>query len=414
MKILQVSQLTQQIKSFLESHFTQVLVEGEVSRPTYHTSGHLYFTLKDAKSVINVVMFRSDVQKLSCKIKDGQRVVVEGRVGVYPPQGAYQLYAKGIKLAGEGELRLAFEQLKKRLEKEGYFAKKRPIAAFVHSIAIVTSKESAALQDMLHIINKRWPLVKVFVVDTLVQGKEAAAQIAEAMRVADGLGVDVIVVGRGGGSVEDLWCFNEEVVAEAIFNTKTPVVSAVGHEIDYVISDYVADYRAPTPSAAMQMILPDRDEVLQNLDALQEQLSRQIASIIALKAQELKHLQKALLHLSPHTRIASSLQELSSLQTTLKQAIHMRLTHKEQLLPQIRATLHTALHTLLHQKQKELDNLKEKISLAFENKKTPSTFAQVVKSGKPISLKELEVADEFELQDLHYKIRAKVIKKDAL
>ena len=413
-KILQVSELTQQIKNLLESHFTQLFVEGEVSRPTYHTSGHLYFSLKDDKSVIRVVMFRSDLANVPFRVEEGQKLIVGGRIGLYSPRGEYQLYAKELHPAGEGSLQIAFKQLKERLEKEGYFAKNRPIPDFVQTIAIVTSKTSAALQDMLRVANKRWPLVKIYVVNSLVQGKEAALELAEAIKIADSLGADVMIVGRGGGSLEDLWCFNEEIVAKAIFEAKTPVVSAVGHEIDYVISDFVADLRAPTPSAAMEMILPDRMEILQMLDILQERMHKRILSVLTLKEQDLLYMQRSLQQLSPQKKIALYLSQMQSLRATMQQAIHMQLSHKAQLLPQIKNSLQNSMQSILHKKYQELEHLHQKLQFAFESKKTPPAFAQVIKDGKPTSLENIAVGDTIELQDLSYRLTAQVKGKDAL
>ncbi len=414
MNVLQVSELNEQIKNLLESHFQVLYVEGEVSRPTYHTSGHLYFSLKDNESVIRCVMFRSNLQRVPFRVEDGQKLIVTGKLGVYKPRGEYQLYALELHPAGEGALQLAYEQLKKKLQAKGYFENKKPIPQIVRSIAIVTSRTGAALQDMLRIINKRWPLVKVYVVDSLVQGKAAAAELARRIKVADSLGADVMIVGRGGGSIEDLWCFNEEVVAEAIHTAKTPVVSAVGHEIDFVISDFVADLRAPTPSAAIEMILPDRAEMLLHIDTMMDRLSKRIATILHTKEQGLRHLVQSLAHLSPARRLDALRLDIAATQNALAQRIDTIIEQRAAQIPQLRSALEATMRQNLQAKSSELTLLAQKLTTAIKAKEPPKGSAQVVREGKPTELSQLAVGDAIELQDLHTKVAAKVLKKDAL
>ncbi len=412
--ILAVSELNEQIKSLLESHFTQIFVEGEVSRPVYHTSGHLYFSLKDQKSVIKCVMFRSDLQHLPFRIEDGQNIIVGGRIGIYTPRGEYQLYAKELHPAGEGALQLAFEQLKKRLAQKGYFDqnRKKPIPPFVTSIALVTSKTGAALQDMLRIIQKRWPLVRVYVIDTLVQGKEAASMIARSIEIADALGVDVIVVGRGGGSLEDLWAFNEEEVADAIYHAHTPVVSAVGHEIDFLISDFVADLRAPTPSAAMEMILPDREEILLTLDTMMSRFDDFLNKIIHTKEQQLLYMQKSLQQLSPYKRVEFSLNEIANLKSRLHHLIALKIQQMQSALAPLKLSLDSAIEQVLTRKKGDLAMVKQRLEMAMESKKIPQKTAQVIKDGKPVTLEDLQVADEILLEDFTSRVKAKVLEKE--
>ncbi|BCD59766.1 MULTISPECIES: exodeoxyribonuclease VII large subunit [unclassified Nitratiruptor] len=416
MNVYTVSQLNEQIKNLLESHFVEVYVEGEVSRPTYHTSGHLYFSLKDEKSVIRCVMFRSALAKVPFRVEDGQKLIVAGKIGVYKPRGEYQLYATELHPSGVGSLQLAFEQLKAKLEKKGYFASelKKPLPDFIQTIALVTSQTGAALQDMLRIIQNRWPLVKVYVVDTLVQGSDAAPMIARSIAYADGLGVDVIVVGRGGGSLEDLWPFNEEIVADAIFEAKTPIVSAVGHEIDFLISDFVADLRAPTPSAAMEMILPDRQEMLMHLDLLMQRLTKRMQTILQLKTQELDHLQNSLFQLSPQKRLEFYEKEITIMKERMKETITVILKNSSHEIPHLKTLFDQKIEWIWKQKQQDLTSLQQKLTMAMEAKKIPKNSAQMVKNGKPVSLEDIDVGDEVELQDLHYKALAKILSKDAL
>ncbi|MDR2636164.1 MAG: exodeoxyribonuclease VII large subunit, partial [Campylobacteraceae bacterium] len=239
-----VAELNRQIGALLESTFLHVRVEGEISRPTYHSSGHIYFTLKDNESAVSCVMFKGNAKGLKFALEEGLKVIADGSVTVYVPRGSYQINCLHVEPSGVGALAKAYEQLKIKLEKKGYFENKKPLPRFPSSIAVVTSATGAAWQDILKVAAKRWPLAKLILIPSLVQGEGAAASISRSVQKADTLGCDVMIVGRGGGSIEDLWAFNEEIVADAVYHAKTPIVSAVGHEIDYVISDFVADVRA--------------------------------------------------------------------------------------------------------------------------------------------------------------------------
>jgi exodeoxyribonuclease VII large subunit len=267
-RALSVTELTRRIKHSLESSFSSVVLQGEISNLKRHTSGHIYFTLKDENSQIAGVIWRSRVAALSVIPEDGARVVVTGRVTVYEVRGTYQIDVSSLRLAGIGELQVAFEYLKRKLATEGLFdqEKKKTIPRFPGVIGIVTSSTGAALQDMLNVLARRFPAVEVILRPTLVQGAGAADDIVAAISDMNELGhVDVMIVGRGGGSIEDLWPFNEERVARAIFASAIPVISAVGHEIDFTIADFVADLRAPTPSAAAELAVPDKSAILANL-----------------------------------------------------------------------------------------------------------------------------------------------------
>ena len=298
MKPISVTQLNNQIKSILESHFEIVLVEGEVSKVTYHSSGHLYFTIKDENSSINCAMWRSNLSKMKFELKVGDKVLIYGAINLYVPRGEYKLIAQSIEPSGIGALQLAYERLKEELSKLGYFDedRKKPLPKFPKKIAIVTSSTAAALQDMLRIANKRWRLTKFYLFNTLVQGEGAAEDIARKIKMADefvfedGSKFDLIIVGRGGGSKEDLWPFNERVVADAIFEAKIPIISAVGHEIDYLISDFVADKRAATPSNAIEIALPDSNEILMMIDDMINAFNFKFENILFKKEKQLKHL----------------------------------------------------------------------------------------------------------------------------
>ena len=416
MNILSVSELNEKIKNLLESHFVEVLVKGEISRPTYHSSGHLYFSLKDNESSLKCVMFRSFVSKLSFRVEEGASVIVGGRIGLYKPRGEYQLYATSIVPSGVGSLALAFEQLKKRLAAKGYFDKKykKEIPKFINSIAIVTSKTAAALQDMLRVANKRWPLLKLYIINTLVQGKDAPQDIASSIKIADSLGVDIIIVGRGGGSLEDLWAFNEEVVADAIFEAKTPIVSAVGHEIDFLISDFVADIRAPTPSAAMEIILPDKEEMLLYIDSIQEQLKNIINRVFKEKEELLKHLFLSFEHNSPNKRLQFYSNEILALKKEINSAYEFLLQKKSSYPKELKANLKQIMNQVLIYKKSSYESLKERLDAIYESKRAKKGFAQVIKDSKIVDLEDLTIGDIFELQTQEIKVEAKVLKKSKI
>ncbi|MBN1398850.1 MAG: exodeoxyribonuclease VII large subunit [Bacteroidetes bacterium] len=269
--VVTITELTRQIKQSLETGFPRVWVEGEISNYKKHTSGHLYFTLKDEGAQLSAVMWRSRVPYLAFPPEDGMKVIARGSITVYPPRGNYQLDIEQMQPAGIGELQLAFERLKKKLAAEGLFdaEHKKPIPEFPECIGIVTSETGAALQDILSVLSRRQPSVNVILAPVKVQGAGSAEEIAEAIKQLNQYGgIDVMIVGRGGGSLEDLWAFNEEIVARAIYASKIPVISAVGHEIDFSISDFTADLRAPTPSAAAEIAVRDRKELLEEISNL--------------------------------------------------------------------------------------------------------------------------------------------------
>jgi exodeoxyribonuclease VII large subunit len=274
-RVLSVTDLTVRIRDRLEAEFFEVWVEGELSNCRVWNSGHLFFTLKDAASQIRGFMFRSSLRYLKFKPADGLRVVVRGKVSVYEPKGEYQIVCEHLEPQGLGALQLAFDQLKKRLQTEGLFdaARKRPLPALPRKIGVVTSIEGAAIRDILNVLSRRYPNARVVISPARVQGEGAAGDVARALRaVARVRDVDVVIVGRGGGSIEDLWAFNEEVVARAIAASTVPVISAVGHETDTTIADFVADRRAPTPSAAAEIVVSAREEFFARIAALQLRL----------------------------------------------------------------------------------------------------------------------------------------------
>jgi exodeoxyribonuclease VII large subunit len=296
-RVLSVSQITAAIRSAIESQFCDVWVEGEISNcRTWHT-GHIYFTLKDETAQIRAVMFRAASHYLRFKPEDGLHVVARGRLGVYDAKGEYQIVCEHLEPKGVGALQLAFEQLKKKLKAEGLFeqARKRALPALPRKIGIVTSLDGAALRDMIKVLRRRHPNVHLVIRPTRVQGDGAATDIVRSLRaIVKVSGVDVVIVARGGGSAEDLQPFNEEVLARGIVDSPTPVISAVGHEVDFTIADFVADVRAPTPSAAAEIVVAAKDEFCRRIDALKLRLDAAARAKIARKQQRYRTLHLAL------------------------------------------------------------------------------------------------------------------------
>ena len=282
-QVFSVSELTAELRDVLETRFAEVWVEGELSNAKIWTTGHLYFTLKDSGSQIKGVMFRSALRYLKFKPEDGLHVIVRGRVSVYDPKGEYQIVAEHMEPHGYGRLQLAFEQLKKKLAAEGLFdtARKRPLPALPRRIGIVTSIDGAALRDIIRVLRRRYPNAHLVIAPSRVQGEDSSGEIVRALRqVARIDDVDVIIVGRGGGSLEDLWAFNEERVARAIAACPVPVISAVGHETDFTIADFVADLRAPTPSAAAELVVRRKDEFYGHITNLSDRLAASVRARI--------------------------------------------------------------------------------------------------------------------------------------
>ena len=319
--IYKVSELTRDIRMILEDSFPNIWVEGEISTLRTPQSGHIYFTLKDEKAQLKCVFFRRDNINLNFKLEEGLACIIYGRISVYDQGGQYQLYVKKIEPRGKGALQLAFEQLKKKLEKEGLFDKnrKRPIPFLPQRIGIVTSSTGAALRDILNIINRRYANVHIIVRPCLVQGKSAAGDIAQGIKDLNKYkALDVIIVGRGGGSLEDLWSFNEEVVARAVFNSKIPVISAVGHEIDYTICDFVADLRAPTPSAAAELVVQEKVHLFKNLENMQRRLTESIIQKLKLYNLHFARIRQSYALRRPQAILEQYEQRLDNLDKSLK------------------------------------------------------------------------------------------------
>ncbi|MEW5987630.1 MAG: exodeoxyribonuclease VII large subunit [Chloroflexota bacterium] len=325
-----VTELTAYIRELfdLDLRLQEVRVMGEISNFLQARSGHLYFTLKDEQAQLKCVMWRSSAERLRFRPQDGDAVLARGRVTVYDVGGVYQLYVEGLTPAGRGDLAQAFEQLKDQLAADGLFdpAHKKPIPSFPHKIGLVTSLDAAALQDILNVLRRRCPLVSVLIAPTLVQGVDAPAAIVRALRWLDGrTDVDTIILARGGGSLEDLWAFNDEGVARAIYTARHPIITGIGHETDFTIADFVADLRAPTPSAAAELAVPDLAELRPVLRGLQEELTTRMQTILRQNRWQVQALARALTHLGPQTRLDSHRQRTDTLLARLAQSVGRRL-----------------------------------------------------------------------------------------
>lgn len=318
-----------QVNTYIRNMFTQdfvlnrVSVRGEISNLKYHTSGHIYFTLKDASAAIACVMFAGARGGLAFRMSNGQQVVVDGAVNVYERDGKYQLYATKIRQDGAGELYEKFLELKEELEEMGMFAPeyKQPIPKFVRRLGVVTASTGAAIRDIINIATRRNPGIRIILYPAKVQGEGAAESVAAGLAALDALGVDVIIVGRGGGSIEDLWAFNEETVARAIFSCHTPVISAVGHETDTTIADFVADLRAPTPSAAAELAVADVTAWLQALDEDALQLQRIMQRMIKDARSRLRECELRMRYAKPQQRLMQQKQRLDEYEERLRRAM---------------------------------------------------------------------------------------------
>ncbi|MEJ2634189.1 MAG: exodeoxyribonuclease VII large subunit [Calditrichia bacterium] len=332
-RIYTVTELTREIKQLLETSFPRLWVEGEISNFKRHSSGHLYFTLKDENSQISCAMWRFRADNLLFKMEDGMKVLAQGDVQVYERGGSYQLIVSQIQPAGIGALQLAFEQLKKKLHAEGLFdeAHKKPIPLYPECIGVVTSPTGAAIRDIVSVLTRRFPGVRIILSPVRVQGQTAASEIAQAIENFNEFGqADVLIVGRGGGSLEDLWAFNEEMVARAIFNSKIPVISAVGHEIDYSISDFVADRRAPTPSAAAEMAVRDRQELLGVVAYYRERFSTLLLQKLGSHRERIENLQRSYAFRRPEDFIFQKIQRVDELTKNIQVALQHNLEIKKQ------------------------------------------------------------------------------------
>ena len=342
-KVLSISELNRNARALLEGSFPLLWIDGEISNLAQPASGHLYFSLKDDAAQVRGAMFRNRAIHLRFRPRNGMQVVVRARVSLYEPRGDFQLLVEHMEEAGAGALQRAFEALKQRLDQEGLFAaeRKRALPSVPNCIGVITSPTGAAIHDILTVLKRRFPAIPVIIYPVPVQGEGAALQIAAMIRLASERNeCDVLIIGRGGGSLEDLWAFNEEVVARAIHDSRLPIVSAVGHEIDFTIADFVADVRAPTPSAAAELTVPDGRELLQQLKEARQRLQHSVTERIRLARERLHWQQRRVL--DPRKRLRDIAQRLDELELRLRRGWHHQMRHREAELRQLAARMRHA------------------------------------------------------------------------
>jgi len=365
---MSVSDLNQAIKSQLETGFSTVVLKGEISNFKAHSSGHFYFSLKDSESQISAVMFRGSNSKLSFRPKDGLEVLVRGKITVYKPRGSYQVLCERMDPVGAGGLKEEFEKLKFKLKAEGLFdsKNKKPIPYLPFKVALVTSPTSAAVQDMLQVLKRRHPAAEIFVVPTLTQGDRAAADIIKALSAAEKIpGVEAILLSRGGGSLEDMWCFNDEALARKIFSMEVPVISGVGHEIDFTIADFVADLRAPTPSAAAELVCKNVEEVKEKINQTKSRLFTNIKTRIVHSKSNVLHLSKRLI--DPRRKLVDMRMRVDELLLRSQRAVKTHLHTKKEKLDRNKKSLRLVLKIFEPKKQKHA-YLKQNLVRAQQDK----------------------------------------------
>lgn len=404
---LTVSALTKYIKYKLETdeHLKTVLLRGEISNLTKHSRGHFYFSLKDESAQIRAIMFASSTRMLNFSPKEGDKVLVTGNISLYEPQGSYSIQVSEMELDGIGALYLAYEQLKEELQQKGYFdpSRKRKIPLYPKAIGVVTSPTGAAIKDILHTIERRYPLSRVYIYPALVQGDTAKDSIVKQIKKANqDKKVDVLIVGRGGGSIEDLWAFNERIVAEAIYTSEIPIISAVGHETDFTISDFVSDLRAPTPTAAAEMATPDKQNLLEYIETLNYSIQTYINTYLNEIKLKLIHLDERLDKGNPSYKLSDSKKRLSELDYTLKRNYKLSLEHlKHQVDTKYNYIKTKDLKSLIIQKQTTIETLIKHLNHHYQSKLSKES------NQLKITLQTLENLNPVKLMDLGYSITIK-------
>ena len=341
-KYISVNQLTKYIKYKIDNdiNLNEVYLKGEISNFKAHSRGHYYFTIKDEKSRISAIMFASNTKSVKFEPVDGMKVLVKGRISVFETTGNYQIYVEEMLEDGIGNLYIAYEQLKKDLEKKGLFdvSKKKEIPKIPNRVGVVTAPTGAAIKDIISTIKRRWPICEIILFPALVQGEDAHKTIVDQIKNAENFNIDTLIVGRGGGSIEDLWPFNEEDVAIAIYESNIPIISAVGHEIDFTIADYVADLRAPTPTGAAELAVPDKNEMLKYISNLDTRINKQIINLVTINRNNLNKIKKNYIFINP----------MSIYQT------------KEMIFDSVNERLKYSLTNLIHVKEKDYINILSK------------------------------------------------------
>ena len=373
---LTVSELNSQVRRLLEMNYHNVRVVGELSSLSRPSSGHWYFTLKDSQAQIRCAMFRMQNQRITFQPQEGMKLLLRGRLSLYEGRGDYQLIVEHMSQAGAGDLQQQFERLKQQLAAEGLFEpmRKRSLPHQPQHIGIITSPTGAAVQDILTVLKRRFPIIPVTIIPTAVQGEQAKFQIVQALQQAQQSQLfDVLIVGRGGGSMEDLWPFNEEIVARAIANCTIPVVSSVGHEVDFTIADFVADYRAPTPSAAAEILSPDQYAIKQQLQQLSHRLQQLWTYRLQQQQQRLDYIQQRLRH--PKEQLQWQQQRLNALSFRLQQSIQLQIEQQRQQLTYLKKQpLHTLLTQQINRKRQQLVQHSQRLVQQIQQKKQVAQF----------------------------------------
>lgn len=398
--ILDVSELNEKARAVLETNFSEISVRGEISRITKHASGHWYFTLKDERAAISCAMFRGANSHVKFSPKDGQKVILTGKISIYAPSGSYQLNATKMELEGAGDLDAKFRALLEKLRAMGLFdaSHKKPLPRFPRRVALITSASSAAFADLKNrIISSGYFLAKFSLFDSLMQGEMAASSVINSLEKADKMGFDAIIIARGGGSKEDLWCFNDEHLAHAIFAAQTPVISAIGHEIDFSISDYVADHRSITPTAAIDDLLPRRDDLEQHLDILAQNFS----TILERKFRAINEiLERKKLQLKAHSieqKIEAKLTLLSHLKQNFSDQISTKLAKFDYIFPQVKLKFNDALWVKFRNFEHILELKKANFDAKRQFLNTTRGLISIQKDGKRINLSQLSPGDTINL-----------------
>lgn len=396
---ISVSTLNEQIKGILETTFSTVYVEGEISNLTYHNSGHIYFSVKDNKSTVSCVMFKGNAQYLKFRLEVGAKIVINGNITVYTPRGNYQLLCQKIEPSGVGALALAYEQLKTKLQIKGYFDKtlKKQLPLYPKNIYVITSNTGAAIEDMKKILSLRYPLARMLLLPTLVQGESAKENIVKNIKIADSLASEdlensILIVGRGGGSIEDLWAFNEEIVCDAIYEANIPIISAVGHENDFVISDFVADVRASTPSNAIEISTPNINDLRQYTDTIVNDYNHKFKMKLVHKEQILNHMK-------------SSFEQ---------QSFEKRFEFVDSKIKNIRQQFQNSMNQIIRQKSDKVELLKSNFTLNHPEKKDKKGFVQLSKDNKITSINDIEIDNLITIENSKVSVNCKVISKNII
>lgn len=419
-KYVTISDLNRYIKAKfdMDTHLNRVYLKGEISNFKHHTRGHFYFTLKDENSRIAAVMFASAAKNVAFEPEDGMKVLVSGRIALYEATGSYQIYVDSMELDGIGNLYLEFERLKKELAKEGLFNKehKRPIPRFPKKIGIITAPTGAAIRDILSTIKRRYPICETILFPALVQGTGAKESIVKQLNKAQEYDLDVIICGRGGGSIEDLWAFNEEIVARAIYNSKIPVISAVGHEIDFTIADYVADLRAPTPTGAAEMAVPNLVDLKSLIEQYKIRANEAVTNIIKKNRIKLESLQNSFVLKNPLSLYEIKEQKLDSYIDYLNQYMANKLNHAKLMYEKvINNKILKSPQSMFDKKKHQYELLLKTIEVLNPMKLLSSGYSIVKSNGKVIkNSHDVNLDDVVDIELSEGKLKCSVIGKDEL